>query len=178
MAKKRTHPTSPRAVPVSVETQPRPYIREHRRLFIEKMAAEAPMLNKNRMMVFKNKGKDQEVSVRAAVRTQPPRVPLPFHHYDRPFFRSRAVTEFTCARARSPLDAHGSCRSSYHPRISYSRIRTILISSPLFFLNFFFILFPLPPPPSVLLVLFFFAGTNSPFLCHVLSCILLSSLFF
>jgi hypothetical protein len=26
------------------------------------MAAEVPMLNKNRMMVFKNKGKDQEVS--------------------------------------------------------------------------------------------------------------------
>ena len=30
-------------------------------MVIEKMAAEA-MLNKNRMMVFKNKGKDQEVS--------------------------------------------------------------------------------------------------------------------
>lgn len=32
-----------------------------RKLVIEKMAAEA-MLNKNRMMVFKNKGKDLEVS--------------------------------------------------------------------------------------------------------------------
>lgn len=36
-------------------------LHEHENWLLEKMAAEA-MLNKNRMMVFKNKGKDQEVS--------------------------------------------------------------------------------------------------------------------